>query len=193
MRRFLHQTVSCTDRLVDIGAGSRSVSSDLKAGHIVTLDIVAMTNPTVVADVALSLPLTDQCADAVIAGEILEHIVQSVSFLREIYRVLVPGGYLIISVPNVVSLKYRIAFLLGRIPSHAARADLTYAEGSKFMYRGHVRDYCFKDLRFLLEYTGFHVLKSMSTGIYWRGKRVVSPIVTPRTFGESIVMIAQKR
>ena len=58
-------------------------------------------------------------------GRILEHITESRHFV-EIRRVLSNGYDL--SVPNIVPLKYRVAFLLGKIPAMAAKADYTYAK-----------------------------------------------------------------
>lgn len=52
-----------------------------------------------VAD-ALSLPFADDCFDEVICSEVLEHIVDHKTVLREITRVLKPGGVLAVSVPR---------------------------------------------------------------------------------------------
>jgi SAM-dependent methyltransferase len=47
-----------------------------------------------------ALPYADNAFDAVILSEILEHIEDDVAGLREIYRVLRPGGVVAITVPN---------------------------------------------------------------------------------------------
>ena len=47
-----------------------------------------------------TLPYPDNTFDAVILSEILEHIDRDVDGLREIYRVLKPGGVVAITVPN---------------------------------------------------------------------------------------------
>ncbi|MEQ8516796.1 MAG: class I SAM-dependent methyltransferase [Chromatocurvus sp.] len=49
---------------------------------------------------ALALPLADGSLDAVICSEVLEHIDDYPAVLREIHRVLRPGGLLCISVPR---------------------------------------------------------------------------------------------
>ncbi|RMF78153.1 MAG: class I SAM-dependent methyltransferase [Chloroflexi bacterium] len=46
------------------------------------------------------LPYADDTFDAVILSEILEHIEDDVAGLREVYRVLKPGGVVAITVPN---------------------------------------------------------------------------------------------
>jgi SAM-dependent methyltransferase len=47
-----------------------------------------------------TLPYADGTFDAVIASEILEHLDDDVAGLREIWRVLKPGGVVAITVPN---------------------------------------------------------------------------------------------
>jgi 2-polyprenyl-3-methyl-5-hydroxy-6-metoxy-1,4-benzoquinol methylase len=66
--------------------------------------------------------------DICIASEVLEHIYHSKKLISEIKRILKPYGFLILSVPNICSLKYRVAFLIGKIPAHAAKADCTYID-----------------------------------------------------------------
>ncbi len=51
---------------------------------------------------AMSLPLADGSADAVIALEPLEHVPQPLTVLQEMSRVLKPGGRAIMSVPPTV-------------------------------------------------------------------------------------------
>ncbi|MBI3559376.1 class I SAM-dependent methyltransferase [Candidatus Gottesmanbacteria bacterium] len=46
--------------------------------------------------------------NVIILKHVLEHIEKSKIFLRKIYRLLIPGGYLIVSCPNMNSLMARI-------------------------------------------------------------------------------------
>jgi 2-polyprenyl-3-methyl-5-hydroxy-6-metoxy-1,4-benzoquinol methylase len=62
-------------------------------------------------DLNLQLPLDDASADAVLALEIMEHLENPKFFLREISRVLRPGGTLVLSTPNIVNLRSRFRFL----------------------------------------------------------------------------------
>lgn len=50
---------------------------------------------------ALQLPFADNCFDAVICSEVLEHIPDYQTALDEIRRVLKPDGYLSVSVPRL--------------------------------------------------------------------------------------------
>jgi SAM-dependent methyltransferase len=60
------------------------------------------------------LPFADASFDAVVAGEVLEHLQFPDVAIRDIHRVLRPGGVLVGSVPNAFRLRNRLQFLLGR-------------------------------------------------------------------------------
>jgi len=48
------------------------------------------------------LPFDDDSADVVLAGEILEHMVDTESFLREVRRILRRSGAIVLSTPNIL-------------------------------------------------------------------------------------------
>jgi 2-polyprenyl-3-methyl-5-hydroxy-6-metoxy-1,4-benzoquinol methylase len=52
--------------------------------------------------------------DAIVYGDVLEHLVDPLRVLVELDRNLAPGGYVIISVPNVAHLWIRLLLLVGR-------------------------------------------------------------------------------
>jgi SAM-dependent methyltransferase len=49
---------------------------------------------------ARSIPLTDACVDAVVSFETIEHFYEHDAFIKEVRRVLRPGGFFIVSSPN---------------------------------------------------------------------------------------------
>ena len=63
------------------------------------------------------LPFNNNSFDGITAGEIIEHLYDTDFFLKELYRVLKPRGYLIISTPNIVSLGRRLMLLFGLNPN----------------------------------------------------------------------------
>jgi len=74
---------------------------------------------TVWADLDEPLPFEDATFDAVVAGELLEHLRFPERLVAEARRVLRPGGVFIGSVPNSYRLKSRLRFLLGHPPEFA--------------------------------------------------------------------------
>ncbi len=57
------------------------------------------------------LPQKNASCDAATAWEVFEHIENPRHLIREIHRILKPGGFLFISVPNVFHLMSRLMFL----------------------------------------------------------------------------------
>lgn len=52
--------------------------------------------------------------DAILYGDVLEHLIDPLRVLVELNRCLAPGGFAIISVPNIAHLYIRLLLLLGR-------------------------------------------------------------------------------
>jgi SAM-dependent methyltransferase len=72
-------------------AGSRYLATDLRV----------LPNVDFASD-AGRLPLVDDSADLVVALELLEHVPKPQAILRELSRVLKPGGTAVVSVPSTV-------------------------------------------------------------------------------------------
>lgn len=57
------------------------------------------------------LPYEDSTFDVVTCAEVLEHLENHREVIREIYRVLKPGGVVVASTPNILNFRSRMRFL----------------------------------------------------------------------------------
>jgi len=112
-------------RVLDIGCRSGALTRHfLEGNEVVGLDIdrAALAKAselgieTVVADAEDPLPFPDASFDAVVAGELFEHLRFPDAVVSEMERVLRPGGVLVGSVPNAFRLQSRLRFLRGLQP-----------------------------------------------------------------------------
>lgn len=105
-------------RALDLGAGQGALSQALKlrgfevtAADINTGQFRAAGVRCAKLDLNRPLPFPDRGFDLVMAVEVLEHLESPRAFLREIFRVLRPGGLAVISTPNITSIPSRVFFL----------------------------------------------------------------------------------
>ncbi|MEW2356987.1 methyltransferase domain-containing protein [Spirillospora sp. NPDC029432] len=132
--------------------GARVVAFDMDAGELAGVDTMfkAMrmegglpeeaAAETVQGD-ALELPFPDDHFDKIIASEVLEHIPDDMRAMRELMRVLKPGGRLAVTVP--AWLPERVCWALSE--------DYHTAPG------GHIRIYTRAELEAKLKSIGFRV------------------------------------
>ena len=145
--------------VLDVGCldGSISVRLASRGNHVLGMDLCcgALKHAkekgiqVIVADAETSFPVRDGTFDVVFAGELIEHVLDIDWFLQEIRRVLRPGGFLVLSTPNLASLGRRFLLIFGRNPF----IDISPRRGA-----GHVR-YFVKDTLFeILMLHGFKIV-----------------------------------
>jgi 2-polyprenyl-3-methyl-5-hydroxy-6-metoxy-1,4-benzoquinol methylase len=105
-------------RLLDVAAGAgytsarlRSMGFDVTATDIHEGQFLADGVELVAADLNRRFPFDDGAFDAVVALEIIEHLENPNRFLRELRRVVKPGGRVALSTPNILCLRSRLRFL----------------------------------------------------------------------------------
>ena len=93
-------------RVLDLGCGSRPYENCFngRVTRWVGADYPASGHPPatrvdVFAD-AMKLPLADQAFDSVLCTQVLEHVPEPLELLRESFRVLLPGGHLVLTAPQ---------------------------------------------------------------------------------------------
>lgn len=114
-------------RVLDIGAGrghmARRVGAWLAAAgarvdeQMVAADIdpsafEAREVPFQAIDFNRPMPFEDGSFDLLYAIEVTEHLHRPYDFIAECHRLLRPGGWLVVSTPNVLELQSRLRYLL---------------------------------------------------------------------------------
>ncbi|MEM2045964.1 MAG: class I SAM-dependent methyltransferase [Thermoproteota archaeon] len=111
-------------RVIDFGSGDCSHYGDIILSlqvNYIGLDVSKIAVQrcherglnAIVHDLNEPTPFSNNSFDVALCFEVLEHLFQPDIVLREIYRVLKPGGVALITVPNVAFLPNRFLFLLG--------------------------------------------------------------------------------
>jgi SAM-dependent methyltransferase len=68
--------------------------------HYPELDSLALVDPSIISDAAALCPVAEQSVDFVIANHVLEHLIDPLAALGEWLRVVRPGGYVYVAVPE---------------------------------------------------------------------------------------------
>ena len=117
------------------------------------------------------VPFASQTFDAVLFNELFEHLrIDPVFTLREVRRVLRPGGTLLLSTPNLRSFR-GLRNLLLHNQGHAVSAGVyeQYEKLATLGHMGHVREYTTREVADFLTRIGFRVDRVVFRGGHGRG------------------------
>lgn len=138
------------------------------------------------------IPFADNYFDVIIAGEVIEHLVDTDSFVRNLFRCLKIGGYLLITTPNLVSFENRLRMLLGFYPIWVEY---------RLANSGHVRAYTPRVLKKQLHSMGFKVVKFTGNWVPFIPQRILNDVQCPilaitgsifPSLSMDIIMLARK-
>jgi 2-polyprenyl-3-methyl-5-hydroxy-6-metoxy-1,4-benzoquinol methylase len=170
-------------RLLDVGAADGLLSRHLTARGWRVTGVesdpdaaragAAGCERMIVADLNHDVPDVDGPYDAVVCGDVLEHLVDPDRVLAALGAALVPGGVVIVSVPNVAHLWMRLSLLAGRF-DYADRGILD---------RTHLRFFTRRTLRALLRGAGLRVARETAT------PAPLYQVVPPRLHGAPLAAV----
>jgi SAM-dependent methyltransferase len=155
-------------KILDAAAGPGMISRKLKEAGF---DVVAVDiNPSLFcvegvscekADLNLALPFSDGTFDYVLCSNGIEHLENPVLFLRESFRILKERGKLLISTPNILNLKSRMANLLVGFDLFTGRP---VNEVDDYAGGDHIHLASYYELRTHLHRNGFRILEVTAHG-----------------------------
>jgi ubiquinone/menaquinone biosynthesis C-methylase UbiE len=162
-------------RLLEVGAGAGNTILSLleKYDEIVALELstpraeamqemfarISGKVKIVACDVEQGTEFADASFDCIIINAVIEHLIDPVAVLRELRRILKPGGAAIVGTPNFAKWSRRIKLLFGYFPSTASRDEglRCYDGASTELYdHGHLHYFTYRSLsRVCKERAGF--------------------------------------
>ena len=147
-------------KVVDIPSGSGAFVLRLKDHGYQNVFAVDIENileiehePFFQGDMTKTFPLEDKSCDAVVCIDGIEHISQQFDFVKECNRVLKEQGDIIISTPNISSLRSRWKWLT---TGHHHKCNSPLDENNPTPLH-HIGMISFPEIRYLLHTNGFKV------------------------------------
>lgn len=129
----------------------------------------------IMANLDCGIPVSSQSVDIVHSNQVIEHLTNTDGFLKEIGRVLKPGGYALISTNNLGSWHNVLSLLLGQqpMPAHVSseiilgnRFDPRLGQPHPAKEDSHLRIFSWAGLRDLAEWQGLKVQQLATAGYY---------------------------
>ena len=153
-------------RILDAPCGAGALTASLRAdGYDARgADISAeagnrLGNAFAIADLTRPLPWPDAFFDAALSVEGIEHLENRHGFLRELCRVLRAEGLLVLTTPNIVSVRSRVRFGASGFFHHDPRPLREAAPHPLH----HIGLMTFPELRYALHSSGFRIVHVAAT------------------------------
>ena len=184
--------------LVDVGCGAGALSRHLQgcAGSYIGCDLVRYEGFPAGAGLEFReadlnqgpFPVASGSADVVVGIEIIEHLENPRHFIRELVRIARPGGHLLITTPNQLSLLSKATLVL--------RNEFNAFQGSAGLYPAHITALLEQDLVHIAEEVGLTSVQVSYTdsgripgmGLHWPARLGLKG----RAFSDNVLLFARK-
>ena len=117
-------------------------------------------------------PVEDNFFDAVIAGDLIEHLLDTDVFLEELVRITQPGGHILITTPNLAWWWNRLRLLSGKVPGNIGSVSFNHAKDSG-VDKKHLRVSTNSEWQYLFEQ---HNLECVDVRGYYYPKLLKFPV-----------------
>lgn len=134
----------------DLPAGNGKFGDGLHAqGFAVTWGDINAERPNYVhVNMEAKLPFDDNTFDFVTCMEGIEHVINPNDLVREMSRIVKPGGHVIITMPNVQNFYSRLSFLFSGV-FYQFNPDFSRHPGGRELDRGHISSLSYIQLVYL--------------------------------------------
>jgi SAM-dependent methyltransferase len=135
--------------------------------------------------------------------DVIEHVFDPDELIMQIKRVLKPGGYIILSTPNLSLIVNRFSLLFGFMPAcmEVSTKHIFGRPGSCAV--GHIRCFTYRALQEFFLFYGFEIVTMFTYPAYFSGEgptlaKVVHVVdklsrVLGKRYSNQIFMVAKKR
>ena len=108
---------------LDVGCREGIQSEWLKGKGYKVTSIDIQTDYGRIVDVNKKLPFKDNSFDLIWCSEVIEHLKNPAKTVKEFYRILRPGGKMLLTTPNSYCWLFRLFSLIGLPPKRLQRDD----------------------------------------------------------------------
>lgn len=109
-------------------------------------------------NVTEKLPFADNSFDFIVFAEVVEHLMNPYDVIKELNRILKPGGKLVLSTPNILNLKSRVRFLMEGCWEYFREIPLEHSKNPKeVIWNLHLIPWRYHELEYLLHYSHLEI------------------------------------
>jgi SAM-dependent methyltransferase len=198
--RALEQHLPKVGTVVDVGCGRGELHAFLrdKAERYLGVDVVRHSGyPKDLALLEVDLdsgrvPLPDASVDAVVSAETIEHVENPRALMRELVRLVRPGGWVFVTTPNQLSAASLLCLL--------ARGQFQYFQQAPGLYPAHITALLEIDLRRIASESGLvdvDVMYSATGRVPFTARSWPAPLGASRgfrgrTFSDNVLVCGRK-